>query len=305
MRPGAPLGFPRIWRHKTLFETFSIIAEWTWRRRGQAKRSGLPFGEETITESVLLDLQTAEPDRIKIVPFTKHQEARTGADWEWCFFDSDQSSFFPVRVQAKLLDDRDHTYSHLNRCIGNSGVRQIDQLRASKISSIYVFYNHLSVPSRAPASCRALSSPEAWGCSFALADAVLPLAQDKTFDSISKVSQPWACLVCCGSIPCGFPPGRRESRVYDHTRLYDYKLPFAAYQALRSLASSSRTALDRMELSNSVIREISEPTREAPSYFRFAVTEEMDDATKNRLAAEYPTLAGVVLVGRRAPIGPK
>ena len=48
----------------------------TWRRRGAAKRTGLNYNEETVTERLLLDLQVNFPGDVLIVPFTKRREAR-------------------------------------------------------------------------------------------------------------------------------------------------------------------------------------------------------------------------------------
>lgn len=286
-----PRGFPRIWSHRTLFDTFASIAIWTWQRRGQAKSMGLAFHEETITESILLDLQTAEPNKIKVVPFSKREEARTGADWEWCFFDRDRNFSFPIRVQAKLLDDRGLTYSHIDRCIGNSGVRQIDQLLISGIPAIYVFYNHLNNSAKVPATCKTLAGcNEMWGCSFALADAVLPLARGKTFDQISRVSRPWSCLVCCGTVVCGHC-GRMPHEDYDCD-------PFGVSRMLQSLRRVSEDALSEMNISDYSLREIPEPTKQSPSYFELAMAREITDRDRLRLGSENPGLAGTVLIGQ-------
>ncbi len=50
-----------------------------------AKRTGLNYNEETVTEGLLLDLQVNFPGDVLIVPFTKRREARIGADWAWAF----------------------------------------------------------------------------------------------------------------------------------------------------------------------------------------------------------------------------
>jgi hypothetical protein len=44
------------------------------------------FSEETITETILLELGTRHPKEISLLPFNKREEGRTGADWEWCFY---------------------------------------------------------------------------------------------------------------------------------------------------------------------------------------------------------------------------
>jgi hypothetical protein len=278
-----------VWHHRTLFETFNILAEWTWMRREQAKAANLPFSEESITESILLDLQIAEPHRVKVVSFSKFHEAKTGADWEWCFFDHGHRVFFPVRVQAKLLDDRDKTYAHLNRCIGNSGVRQIDRLLQANVPAIYVFYNHLRDTSLIPKTCMTISRDESWGCSFALASAVRPLADDKTFEKISKISRPWACMVCCGAIHCGHC-GR-------HPHHHDTD-PLAVHHMLESLRRHSVKELDAMDLPNvAELPAIREPTKEPPNYFRLALSPELSDEDRGRMAFENPDIAGTVLVG--------
>ena len=55
-------------------------------------------------------------------------------------------------MQAKLLDNLDVEYAHLDHKIGSSGTLQIDQLlataRARNIPALYVFYNHVTDTSR-------------------------------------------------------------------------------------------------------------------------------------------------------------
>ena len=41
-----------------LVTSFWRTAHWTWERRRVAKQIGFPFSEETITETILLDLAT-------------------------------------------------------------------------------------------------------------------------------------------------------------------------------------------------------------------------------------------------------
>ena len=39
-----------------LFTSFWLAAHWVWERPDTAKRFGMPFSEETITDAILLDL---------------------------------------------------------------------------------------------------------------------------------------------------------------------------------------------------------------------------------------------------------
>lgn len=142
-----------------------------------AKRVGFPFSEETVTETVLLNLATANPHQVHIIPFNKHEEGNTGADWEWCFYSYRHSQFLPMLMQAKVLDDNDRQYAHIDRMIGNTGVRQIDRLLATAqrrgVAALYAFYNHLADPSRVPAqACSCCECEKCWGCSIAPAASV-------------------------------------------------------------------------------------------------------------------------------------
>jgi hypothetical protein len=59
------------------------ISRTSWRRRGVAKARKLYFGEESITETVLMDLAETFPGQLEILPFNKNEEGDTGADWAW------------------------------------------------------------------------------------------------------------------------------------------------------------------------------------------------------------------------------
>ena len=108
----------------SLLGSFWQAAHWVWERRATAKNAEFPFSEETVTETILLDLATQNPAEIQIIPLNKHEEGKLGADWEWLFFSRDYKRFCRLLVQAKVLDDTDHQYAHIDRTIGNTGVRQ-------------------------------------------------------------------------------------------------------------------------------------------------------------------------------------
>jgi hypothetical protein len=78
------------------------LARTSWHRRATAKRTHLQFGEESITETVLMDLADRFPGTVFILPFNKRTEGRYGADWAWAFESADGSQVLPMLVQAKL-----------------------------------------------------------------------------------------------------------------------------------------------------------------------------------------------------------
>jgi hypothetical protein len=190
-------------------------AVYTWLRRGEAKAAGLPFGEETVTETILLDLKMAYPGDIIIIPFNKRQEGKIGADWEWCFVSHDEKMSLPMLVQAKVLNNTESAYDHVSRTIGNTGIRQIDRLievaKRRDIPAAYAFYNHLSDPSSLRQNCMSLSSgqsqSEAWGISVADAFDVRELLPDQSFAAIMNVSYPLHCLLCSQGRPSMGPNG--------------------------------------------------------------------------------------------------
>ncbi len=200
-------------------------ARTTWDRRRVAKARGLSFGEETITETVLMDLALAFPGHLTIVQFSKNQEAKRGADWAWAFRNAAGTQNLPMLVQAKLLDRRDHVYPEIARFVGKKRppIRQIDRLIATagrnRWPALYAFYNHLDDPHRIPNHCATIPNaglvmPESWGISIALAQDVrdaLDPGNDQRFDTHSQHSIPLHCLLCShgrGERPIAGAPGQ-------------------------------------------------------------------------------------------------
>jgi hypothetical protein len=180
-----------------------------WVRRYTAKTSGLPFNEETITETILLDLKTMYPGYVQVVAFSKTQEATTGADWLWSFVSADGTYSMTTLVQAKRLEDTEQVYRGIARQIGKRTppVRQIDQLlitaRSQRVPAIYAFYNHVKDASRVPKVCKSLGSADpdqvfGFGVSVAEASVVAGALPDETFDTHRKHSIPLHCLLCSG-----------------------------------------------------------------------------------------------------------
>jgi hypothetical protein len=189
-------------------------------------------------------------------------------------------------VQAKLLDDRDVEYSHIDRVIGSTGIRQIDRLlstsRRRRVPAIYAFYNHLNDSSRIPAHvCGSFDCAECWGCSVALAEAVRAALPAKDFDTLKFHCKPWVCLLCQGMISSNSAPER-------------------VLATLRELhARSQRIFRDRDIPFENVPEPPERPSPEPPAYFerlsRIEVASVDSDGTLARVAAENPDIDGIVL----------
>lgn len=187
------------------------VARDVWTRKGLAKSLGLTISEETITETILMDLALSFPGRLSVLQFTKPSEGKRGADWAWLFRDQTGGFNLPLLVQAKSLDRLDVEYPEIKRHVGKSKpppVRQIDTLIDTAQNwgwpAIYAFYNHLSAVSRVPSNCHSLSGfggmPESWGISIADAHAVRAALDDQTFDTHRMHSKPLHCLLCSAGL---------------------------------------------------------------------------------------------------------
>lgn len=191
-----------------------------WRNRCAAKEAGLPFNEETITETILLDLRFCYPGEVKLIAFNKIEEAKSGADWLWAFVSADGSQSFTMLVQAKRLNCAENVYSGINRNVGkaNPPVRQIDRLlktaAALGVPALYIFYNHVTKTDRIPQDCESLPSGnlghiEGFGISLANALSVNTKLPDGKFDTHCSHSIPLHCLLCnkaSGVRPVGGTP---------------------------------------------------------------------------------------------------
>lgn len=180
-----------------------------WERRAAAKQAGLPFNEETITETLLLDMQQHYPGDVSIVPFTKSHEAETGADWLWSFISADSAYSQTMLVQAKRLANNEASYPGLYRLIGKRTpkVRQIDQLLGTAhkygVPALYAFYNHVSDTTRIPEICETFDPGDAnhvfgFGISLAEASTVARANPNQQFDLHKRHSVPLHCLLCNG-----------------------------------------------------------------------------------------------------------
>lgn len=98
------------------------------------------FGEETITEINLLEIRRRHPERVHVWTFTKAQEAKIGADWEWHIVGRERTA--KMRVQAKRLQRND--VLKITHKVSSSGDQQRDLLlsgaQADGMKPIYCIY---------------------------------------------------------------------------------------------------------------------------------------------------------------------
>lgn len=189
----------------SLCTDFIIRARWTWEWIKRATSVKIAPKEETITDLNLVELQTKHPNEIKTETFTKYEESRIGADWDWWLGSGDL--WLRLGVQAKILDPQTLKYEHLDYSPKNSPKRQIDLLIYHSLNDkppkipVYVFYNYWDINKFDPPwLCPIYSkSIETLGCAVSEAISIKSILDQgsKTLQDIADVMYPWSCLVCC------------------------------------------------------------------------------------------------------------
>ncbi|TIQ40908.1 MAG: hypothetical protein E5X49_21160 [Mesorhizobium sp.] len=189
-----------------LCQSFQQKADWVWRQIADADRAGLAFSEETITETILLDLQREHPEEVRLRAFSKREEKNNGADWEWWI--GRPGRWLGMRMQAKRLALPREEFKQLQGYGRKKGSPpQIEVLIAEaakyRINAGYCLYIH----SKKWPTLRAWPvygfigggplSPQ--GCLLAEAKAVRATGSN-ALTKIAPVAVPWHLIVChCSS----------------------------------------------------------------------------------------------------------
>ena len=167
------------------------LAGWAWNRQNEAELHGLSLQEETLTEMLLLRIaKECRPLGLEVRMFTRDQESRNGADWEW-FFHGPHCAGIGYRVQAKRLFHagkyRGQYGSHDPN--GSQTATLIAQAGKAKIP-IYIFYNNSASAVFNGRSSQGFRGPSFWGCSYAAARSVKAAHSRKPSDLVVHM-RPW------------------------------------------------------------------------------------------------------------------
>jgi hypothetical protein len=178
-----------------------------WEDLADARANNYRYSEDSITETIFLNLGRSRIPGIRFQVFCRGQEGRNGADWEWYFGSS--GSWAAFRVQAKRITNRAEVYKGLSHKVAGTGLRQIDlliQQAGATHTPLYCFYNQWAWLPIMETKCRVqtdASMRKQWGCSIAHARAVRPHVGRGNVPAIRLIpfSLPWQCLVCCKRTP--------------------------------------------------------------------------------------------------------
>jgi hypothetical protein len=174
-------------------------------------RRGLGWSEETITDTLLLEISKRHPYDVYTVKFNKRIEAQEGADWEWVILS--KSGILRLRFQAKKLHivGNAYEYSTLDYKIRGSKP-QVEALieRAENTGAfpLYMFYNIWDIDfiySNLVRHVDSVNCCRRWrgdfGVTIASAYEIERLLSQnppqKTLSSVLRVSWPLNCLGCC------------------------------------------------------------------------------------------------------------
>lgn len=154
------------------------------------------YGEETITETNLLELRRRHPAIVSLKTFGKKREGLNGADWEWHIIG--RARKFRMRVQAKRLQRNDRlTIPHK---VASSGKQQIDLLIADAaaygmkpVYCIYAAESQRTLWSKKGGSTTAGAEFE-YGCLLVSAHKI-KAAMPKALSTIEPECIPWHYLV--------------------------------------------------------------------------------------------------------------
>ena len=98
------------------------------------------YGEETITETNLLEIRRRHPQLVRIRTFPKPLEAKNGADWEWHVVGRRRT--LKMRVQAKRVQR--NGVLKVRHKVKSSGKQQRDLLiagaRTARMKAVYCIY---------------------------------------------------------------------------------------------------------------------------------------------------------------------
>ena len=189
---------------KALQDVLIDRARWTHTRLSDGRRQGVELHEETITQDLLLDIAMAMP-AMTVETFTKHQEGRNGADWQWeWWFEGRQ--WFGLRVQAKRL--KRLKSGRLGYDLGYKSSKQLDLLlddaAHSGLRAAYVLYNDRDLSAFGSGCSRLPREPETFGVTLLPASVAKELVRQghDDFATVARVSRPWSCLAGCGLSEC-------------------------------------------------------------------------------------------------------
>ncbi|WP_336768377.1 DUF6615 family protein [Pantoea endophytica] len=191
---------------------FSQVSEKVWETLGLCLIHNINFGEETISDLILLEIERNNPGYIRTFQTSKADEKNKGTDWEWWIGDI-SSGWARYAVQAKKIDKKGKNYNALAHKVGKAKKYQHDILKqycvANNAIGLYAFYNfHMANPQSHHWHCTQNYDDKRLGVTITPIKNVISSINTKgsrNFNSLHshKDTLPLHCLLECLSAPNG------------------------------------------------------------------------------------------------------
>jgi hypothetical protein len=163
-----------------------------WREKARAESLGLFMNEETITETLLLNLaKRFQGKTVRVRPFTKAEETKNGADWEFWFMEGQQA--VGLRIQAKRL----YPSGRYDALYPKRAQTKALMSKSGDCFPVFIFYNDSqSYDFIEPnCCCRNWRGRSHLGCTAASAYTVAR-RNNKDAAKLAPYTIPWHCLLC-------------------------------------------------------------------------------------------------------------
>lgn len=126
-------------------DTIEKLTTELWETIDLANKLNTKYGEETITDILLLELAKQRNYNLRIIQTPKNIEKDKGTDWEW-FIGSQNYGWTRFAIQAKKADpnSKKGNYNCLSHIVGTEEQHEI-LLRYAKVNNaipLYCFYNY-------------------------------------------------------------------------------------------------------------------------------------------------------------------
>jgi len=190
----------------TLCDTFKRLALHTWHFVHDSRLSKFQLKEETVTDLNMLAIKQLHSREVHMQAFTKREEGKNGADWEWWFTNA-SNQWIGFRVQAKIINIASNEFEHLHYKSPTTGTIQCDNLIKEALANpypkipLYCLYLQTDDTGELPQwNCPTVVPINyLWGCSLASAFSVkrLRAASEKHLTHLEPYLRMWHCLVCC------------------------------------------------------------------------------------------------------------
>ena len=185
---------------------FERLAESAWGWMGDARKLGLGFSEDTISDLAMLEIARSGLGGLTVRRVSKRHERFVGFDWLWIVSRPGLPTAVYVVQAKKVKLDKSEAYSYSRLRYRTGSKYQIDVLEefAASIGAIpmYCFYNHVDVATaQSYWNCRVKQRPDAaqMGCTLvpsAVVRRIHGVRVPKNFRSVHQYPEalPWRCL---------------------------------------------------------------------------------------------------------------